>query len=479
MLLSANTAVTAFDSVETWSTLFQFFLIAIAIIAGNIIRRKVWFMRRSLIPSALIGGLIILILKVIPSVNLLINKPFMEIVTYHALAIGFIAMSLRTPKSVSKANTMTVIDTGTLTASTYILQGVVGILVTIPLYLWWRNPDMGRDIFYAGGLLLPMGYGQGPGQALNFGTIYQNTSAGQGIEFYGIDFGLSIAAIGFIVGSVIGVIYMNMLNKKGKLRMHSDEYVDKHLLSDYESHNELPHAESVDKFTIVTCIVLFTYFLVYLLMKFIGSLDLGNFGEKTIKPLVYGFNFLWGILFGTAVRCVLKWLRKINVMHREYMNDFLLNRISGLSFDIMIVAGTAAISFENLKRIAMPLTVVCVLGAIVTFFYVKVVCRKIYPGYEFEGFFAMFGMLTGTASNGMILLREIDVRYETPAANNLVLQNIPAMIMGFPILLLMGYAPHSLTATFVTLGILIAIFVAFNLFLFRKRKFLSETGNPE
>ncbi len=31
----------------------------------------------------------------------------------------------------------------------------------------------------------------------------------------------------------------------------------------------------------------------------------------------------------------------------------------------------------------------------------------------------MFGMLTGTASRGMILLREIDPNYETPAANNL------------------------------------------------------------
>ena len=118
----------------------------------------------------------------------------------------------------------------------------------------------------------------------------------------------------------------------------------------------------------------------------------------------------------------------------------------------------------------MPLTVVCVLGAIVTFFYVKAVCRRIYPGYEYQGFFAMFGMLTGTASNGMILLREIDVRYETPAANNLVLQNIPAMIMGFPILLLLGYAPHGLNATFITLGLLAVIFIGFNIFLFRKRK---------
>ena len=82
----------------------------------------------------------------------------------------------------------------------------------------------------------------------------------------------------------------------------------------------------------------------------------------------------------------------------------------------------------------------------------------------------MFGMLTGTASNGMILLREIDPRYETPAANNLVLQNIPAMIMGLPIMLLLGFAPRSLEATIITLCALAVLLLAATLFLFRRRK---------
>ena len=109
-------------------------------------------------------------------------------------------------------------------------------------------------------------------------------------------------------------------------------------------------------------------------------------------------------------------------------------------------------------------------GAIATFLYVRWVSFRIYPDYKYEGFFSMFGMLTGTASNGMILLREIDPRYQTPAANNLVLQNIPAMIMGFPVLLLLGYAPKGMNATLITLGILTALFIIATLFLFRKRK---------
>ncbi|MCQ2126112.1 MAG: hypothetical protein MJZ06_01550 [Bacteroidaceae bacterium] len=469
-LSSGGLAVTSFATPEVWHAIVQFFIVAVAVLAGNVLRRKVKILRRSLMPSALLGGLIILLLKLWPSFNDLIDKRMMEVVTYHTLALGFIAMSLRASKDSNRANTRTVIDTGTLTIGTYIVQGIVGLMVTIPMFIWWRNPDAGRDIFYSSGLLLPMGYGQGPGQALNFGTIYQIGAGEQGISFQGIDFGLSIATIGFLVGSVVGVIYMNILNRKKKLTMNEGEIETVHTIEDYENGNELPHSESVDKLTIVAAIVLLTYGLVYLLMSFIGGLDLGNFGEKTLKPLVYGFNFFWGILFGSLVKMIIKRLLKMGVMHREYLNDFLLNRISGFMFDIMIVAGTAAISFENLKSIWLPLTIVCVVGAIVTFLYVRWVSFRIYPGYKYEGFFAMFGMLTGTASNGMILLREIDPRYDTPAANNLVLQNIPAMILGFPVLLLLGFAPKSMKATLITLGILIVLFIVATLFLFRKRK---------
>lgn len=480
MILSANgIAVTSFAMPDVWLTLIQVFVVAIAVLAGNILRRKVKILRRGLIPSALLGGLIILLLKLWPEFNTMIDKKFMEIVTYHALALGFIAMSLRPSKDSDRANTRTVINTGTLTIATYILQGIVGLLITVPMFLWWRNPEAGNDIFYSSGLLLPMGYGQGPGQALNFGTIYQAAAADQGISFFGIDFGLSIAAMGFLVGSVVGVIYMNLLNRKRRLIIHGETAGSQHTLTDYEQKDDLPHSESVDKLTIVVSIVLLTYCLVYLLMSFIGSLDLGNFGEKTLKPLVYGFNFFWGILFGSLVKIVLRRLRKMGWMSREYLNEFLLNRVSGFCFDIMIVAGTAAISFENLKAVWLPLTLVCVVGAMATFIYVRAVSFHIYPGYKYEGFFSMFGMLTGTASNGMILLREIDPRYTTPAANNLVLQNIPAMVMGFPVLLLVGFGPKSMKATLLSLGILTVLFIVATLFLFRKIKKKNTLNDTE
>ena len=76
----------------------------------------------------------------------------------------------------------------------------------------------------------------------------------------------------------------------------------------------------------------------------------------------------------------------------------------------------------------------------------------------------MYGMLTGTASTGIILLREIDGDFKTPVADNLVYQNFPAMLFGFPILILATMAP---TQPYLTLGIVVAFMVVINVLLFR------------
>ncbi len=458
--------MSSFADISSWAWLIQLFLIIAALLVANLIRCNVPLFRRSLLPSALLAGLLILCLKPLNFFNELVDRHVMEIITYHALGLGFVAMALKNKKIKSSTTTMKVVETGAVTASTYILQGLAGLLITIPLFLWWKSSNM----FYSGGMLLPMGYGQGPGQALNFGVTFSDWAADQGIAFFGKDFGLSIAAMGFIVGSLVGVVYMNVLRRRGKLKVADGTYVEKYTLEDYESEGEIPHSESIDKLTVQLCLVLLVYAMVFLLMYGIQQLDLGNFGVKTLKPLVWGFNFLWGTLFGVLVKWIIGRLRKSNLMQREYINNYTLDRIAGTCFDFMIVAGTAAIDFHNLRAIWLPLLLVCALGALVTFWYVLRCCRKLYPDYTYEAFFSMFGMLTGTASNGMILLREIDPRFETPAANNLVLQTIPALAFGFPVLLLMGFAPQSLTNTFISVGIMVVALAIFALFIFRKPK---------
>ena len=76
----------------------------------------------------------------------------------------------------------------------------------------------------------------------------------------------------------------------------------------------------------------------------------------------------------------------------------------------------------------------------------------------------MYGMLTGTASTGIILLREVDSEFKTPASDNMVYQNFPAIAFGFPMMLLATLAPVKPALTMI---IFVLFFAVMNVILFR------------
>ena len=82
-------------------------------------------------------------------------------------------------------------------------------------------------------------------------------------------------------------------------------------------------------------------------------------------------------------------------------------------------------------------------------------------------------MLTGTISSGVLLLREIDPDYETPAANNLITGSSFGIVFGAPVLLLVSMAAKSDFMVWVVLGLVFIYLAALLAFIFlvgRKRK---------
>ncbi len=151
-----------------------------------------------------------------------------------------------------------------------------------------------------------------------------------------------------------------------------------------------------------------------------------------------------------------------------YVNSFLMTRVSNFCFDLMVVAGIAAIRLSVLENYWVVILIMGVLGAVLTYFYNRLIAKKLFPAYEQEQFLMMYGMLTGTASTGTILLRELDGEFKTPAADNMVYQNFPAIVFGFPMMLLATLAPEK---PWLTLGILVLFFSAMNAILFRRSIF--------
>ena len=446
---------------NSWGTLNIVAALMIGLLLANLCKRNSKLLQKSLIPTPVLAGIILLIISnvygLITGTHLFETGVFsnagntglgiLEIITYHALALGFIAQTLvESPRKFTKKRSIEVFNTGVTTVATYLLQGVAGMAITIVIAL-----TVMPDLLEAAGLLLPFGYGQGSGQALNYGGIYETTHGFIG----GKSFGLTIAAFGFISASIGGVIHMHIMKRRGTFvsRTANDELTPHEAV---EGKGEIPMNGAIDKLTVQIAFILFVYVIAYAVMYGLGSALPG------MKSVIYGFNFLFGVLFAVLFKFVLKAIRKTG--RRQYTNNFLLTHLSNFFFDVMIVSGIAAIRIDTLKKYFWVVLVLGVVGLIVTYLYNHYVARKLFPEYTEEQFLAMYGMLTGTASTGVMLLREADPAYETPAADNLVYQNLPAIIFGFPLMFLATMAPEQ---PYLVLLILFLFFVVMNLILFR------------
>ena len=405
--------------------------------------------------------------------NKLTGTTLLDNITYHCLGIGFVAMSLRTSDAAKKKGRMgEVIDTGITTVSTYLIQAILGLFVTITL----AQPIV-DGLIEGSGVLMALGFGQGTGQAMNFGKAFADQVTYMP-DYYlknGKDFGLAIAALGFLCASIGGVIYLNILKKQGKVHVVRSEETENLGISDIQGKDEIGLNESIDKFSVQLAFVMIVYAASYGVMSLLKNI----IGDPNTQRTIFGFNFLIGTLLAIGLKNLFRVLRKAGWVHHQYLNNFMLNRISGVAFDIMIVSGIAVINIELLKNYWLVLLLMTVFGAVSTFIFIRFVSRKFHKDYKYEQFFGMYGMLTGTASTGIILLREIDPNFESPASDNLVYQNLPAIILGFPMLMLIKEAVKSREHAIWILGIL-CIYLAFLLILlfrrqiFKKRKKLSK-----
>ena len=462
--------MTNFWGSDVWGTYLVIGVLLGSLLIANMLKRSIPILRKSLIPHSVLAGILILVAEGIYKLiakEAMFDAPIfganatatMEVLTYHTLALGFIASSLKSGGGkLTKKRAGEVFNTGVTTVSTYLLQAVVGFGITI------LASFVIKGFFKAAGVLLPFGFGQGTGQAMNYGTIYEEQYGFAG----GKSFGLIVAALGFLSASIGGVIHLNWMRRTGKL----NQATNKETLNTekIERENEIPMQESIDKLTIQVALIAVAYIFAYVLMYLLGLVLPG------MKSVIYGFNFLLGVLAATLLKTAMNFLRKRNIIHREYLNDFLLTRTSNFFFDLMVVAGIAAIRLDILKDNWGIVLILGVVGLVITYAYNYFVAKKLFPEYTQEQFLMMYGMLTGTASTGTILLREADGEFKTPAADNMVYQNFPAIVFGFPMMLLATLAPQK---PYLTLIILVAFFAVMNVILFRSFIFKKRKKKAE
>ena len=129
------------------------------------------------------------------------DSAMLQNLVYHAMSIGFIAMALKKRK---KKSTENITNTGFAIVNTYVLQAVLGLGVMM-LLVATILPQF-DNIF---GVMLPLAFAQGPGQALSTGKSLEVLGMSNGANA-----GMALATFGFLWAIIGGIPFMNILRRK-------------------------------------------------------------------------------------------------------------------------------------------------------------------------------------------------------------------------------------------------------------------------
>ena len=457
---------------EEWTVIIYFLFMGVLLFIGKILKTKLPFLNRIVLPTALLGGVLGLVFSsaVIPG-SYTIDTTIMTTIVYHCLALGFIALTLK--QGQAKGNKK-IWSTGMVITSTYALQGFIGILLVMIFF---------SDKFVGSGMLLALGFGQGPGLAQSFGSMWTEMLNGHGAAL-----GVSYAVLGFLIGGTIGVLLINLISRKRNIKK-TKRYYDTSITTHEIKVDTVKEVSVMDGITIQIVIISLIYFLVwgtlYVLSALLTTEAGGTIGD-TVYGLVKGFNFILGILYAMIYKKILKKFEKHGKNMSFMTNDYVLSNLSSYFFNIMICGAVLSITFDFLKSYGILLAVIASVGAVITLLYLRFVTKKVYNENNDEYFVGLFGMLTGTASTGIALLKGLDRNLETPVAEELVLGSGTAISIALPLFVFlmlpsMGYdvangvllgenANKGLFINIAFFGILLYFLVVFGILMLRARK---------
>ena len=426
----------------------DFILLSTFLVIGTILRRYIRFFQHFLIPNNIIAGFIALILgpELLGITN--ISGDRLGIYVYHLLALTFIAIGLREQKTDWGKGP---ISTGLAFVSNYLIQGILGLIIALIL-IYTVMPDL----FAGMGLLLPLGYGMGPGVAYTMGHGWESLGFPGGGEV-----GLTFAAIGYLIAYFAGIWLIQLGIRRRETTLINgleDISVDMRLGVVKEKEPEIAGrltlaTEAIEPLAFQLGLIGFIYLLTYWIVLGLAHL-MESAGLSGFVNTLWSFHFVLANLLSIAARRILDQTGKSYVIDRG-----LMTRMAGVFVDYLVVGAIAAISIVIVGQYWLPLVLMSAVGGITTYYLCRWLQYRVFENYHFERFVGIFGEMTGTINSGLVLVRVTDPEFSTPVAEDLVYGSGVALIFGFPLLVVlnvpMNVFGNSLFGYWVTLGILI------------------------
>ena len=431
------------------SIMMAFGWASLALAAGVFLRAKLKVLQNMLVPAAVIAGLIGVAFMNIVDLGKIpvgcISEDFTKIVN-QLFVVSFISITLmdRDPNEEQKVDKK---HAGVLKGALAI--GLIWCLLFTLTPLIAALIDMAfGDAFKMSpvyGMLIQFAFAMGPGQSVTYGTI---------VEGYGwqnaVMVALTFSAFGFLVAYLIGIPAAKYGIKNG-LTKYSDK-IDEKVLRGYLKPEEQTHMmkkdttvnSNIESMAFHFAMIGICYLIAVVFSKLFGLLP--GYVGTSLKSLM----FLNGLYAAYLVKFIMK---KIGVWY--FMDNDMQSKITGWSADYLVVCSFMAVSLKLVSQWMVPIIVIVIVCAVVTFVICFYLGRRIGTNCDYEVILGLYGMATGTAPSGISLIRIADPGFKTIASLALGASNPVCNICNIPTyLLILGFAAGQFSLKMTLLGLL-------------------------
>jgi ESS family glutamate:Na+ symporter len=439
-----------------WNLVVVFLILSISLLTATLLRSHIRFLQRYLVPNAITAGFVGLGIMY-----------FMErfFIVYHLLAVTFIAIGLKKRDRYIERNSL---STAFILTLGYAVEGFIGYTITL-VFLFTLLPG----IFPTFGMLFEIGFGQSSGQAYALGKQWEALGFVNGGTV-----GLTFGAIGFLWACFVGIPFLNWGVKKGYVKnvdkgMFENRGFFSRSIPGPVTSRATSHPDVIASGSLHVAMIGFIYLIDYFFIKLVVFL-LGLSGSDftmQLGKILWAYHAFFATLFAMLVGRILD---RMDLHH--ILDDGRLTGIAASSVDFLITAAIMAIEIVVVVQYILPIAVICVIGGVATMAAVVVLARRSFSDHYFERLVSIFGLLTGTVSTGLALLRIIDPDYKTPAAGDLVLGSGFSLFLGFPLLFLINIPAlyqntkmYLITDAAILVYMIIILMVMISLKLLRKK----------
>ncbi len=400
-------------------------VIGILLLVATLIRRYVPIVQRSLVPNNIVAGVLALVLGAVTTG--IVSTDRMGIYVYHLLGLTFIAVAMSKPRSTSGMSPM---HTGMMFIATYLVQGILGMFITLGLIF-----TIMPDLFPGFGMLMPLAFGMGPGIAYSVASNWEPAGFVDG----GVA-GLSIAAAGFAFAYIHGIYWMRKGIRDGLSSLiDKDAPLPKEMLTGLLPEENRPIAghqttasEAIESLTMHWSLIGMVYGLTWLILSGVAE-AMASLGAGSELNTLWSFHFIFCSVLGIFTR---RLVDHFDMGH--HIDEGLMSRTGNLFVDVMITASLAGISVAVVGMYWIPIVLCSLSAGIATYLFIRHVSRFVFKDWVFERTISAYAVMTGTIQSGLVLLRVLDPKYDSPVSIDLVYASGFALVFGFPLLFLVN-----------------------------------------